>query len=187
MIAMLENGHLNQEKSNSQLEKNQNQGANQAEEKQFVTIKEVVTLLNEDISMEVVAQKLGLRVNVLEAKLAKAAVVSGEDGQWIYIGENKKESLARNIYKKIYVKSYDQKYVQIYDTIETVANEPVTNLDYELYKESLKVKNPIHKKSVLFEEGLYDDLKEVSQKKSIKISQLINVLIKKGLDYYESK
>lgn len=183
---MLENEHLNREKSHNQLGENRNQDGKRAEVNPVITIKEVVTILNQDNSIEDVAQKLGLRVNVLEAKLANAAVVIGKEGQWVYLGENEKESLARNIYKKVYVKPYDRKYVQV-EAIEIEANKPVTNLDYELYKDSLNIKNPANKKSVLFEEGLYDELKGVSQKKSIKMSHLINVLINKGLEYYELK
>lgn len=44
----------------------------------------------------------------------------------------------------------------------------VADLDYELYKESLNVKTTVDKKSVLFEEGLYEELIELSQKNQLK-------------------
>ncbi len=185
MIVMQESGHSNQKKTNNRLEGKQNQGTNQAETKREVSIKEVVTLLNENSSIEDIAQKLGLRVNVLEAKLANAAIILNDEGQWRYIGSNKIESLSRNIYSKIYVKPFDKEFVKSQFENVKVVKEPVTDLDYELYKNSLNIKNPIDKKSVLFEVGLYNELKEISQKKSIKISNLINTLIEKGLEYYE--
>lgn len=188
MNPMLEKGHLIQKKLNSESEEVQLEGTIQAEEKRFVTIKEVVTLLNENERIEHVAQKLEMRANVLAAKLANAAVRMDDEGKWAYYGESENESLARNIYSRIYVKPYDQKFVQSSDDAKNDnENEMVTDLDYELYKDSLNVKTTVDKKSVLFEEGLYEELKELSQRKSIKISNLINTLIKKGLDYYQLK
>lgn len=84
MDPMLEKEHLIQKKLNSKSEEIQLEGTIQAEEKQIVTIKEVVSLLNENENenetIEHVSQKLKLRVNVLAAKLAKAAVRVNEEG-----------------------------------------------------------------------------------------------------------
>ncbi|RDV35227.1 hypothetical protein [Lysinibacillus capsici] len=183
---MLKKEHFIQNKLNSNSEETQLEDTFQAEEKQVVTIREVVSLLNENETIEHVAQKLEMRTNVLASKLANAAVKLNEESKWVYLGENENESLARNIYKKIYVKPYDQKYVQSSENVENDReNEKVADLDYELYKDSLNVKATVDKKSVLFEEKLYEELKELSQKKSIKVSNLINTLIKKGLNYYD--
>lgn len=193
MITMRENGHLNQEKLNNESEVMQNRKQVQSEllevkqEKNFMTIKEVVALLNDNETIESVAQKLQMRASVLEAKLANAAVVVNNDGEWRYGGDNEIDSLSRNIFSKIYVKSYDKKIVESSNGVTSNADEVVTNLDYELYKNSLNIKYPIDKKSVLFEEGLYEELKELSKQKSIKMSNLINALIFKGLEYYHLK
>ena len=92
MIMVRESRHFNQGKLNVESEVMQNQELVQAEllevrqEKNIMTIREVVVLLNENESIESVAQKLNMRANVLEAKLANAAVVVNHDGEWKYCG-----------------------------------------------------------------------------------------------------
>lgn len=190
---MREKKHLNQGKLNDGSEVIQNQDLVQAElpevkqEKNFMTIKEVVALLNDNETIESISRKLEMRASVLEAKLANAAVVVNHDDEWRYDGENEIDSLSRNIFSKIYVKPYDKKIVESSNGVASNTDEIVTNLDYELYKNTINIKNPIDKKSVLFEEGLYEELKELSKQKSIKMSNLINTLIFKGLEYYHLK
>ncbi|MBK3497175.1 hypothetical protein JFL43_20555 [Viridibacillus sp. YIM B01967] len=192
---MQESVHLNQEKLLDQSEMMQGQGSVQEEvaegnsKKKFVTIKEVMALLNANETIESVKQKLQIRTDILEAKLANSAVGLNNEGQWEYFGGNQNESLGRNVYSKIFVRPYDKEYIESIkelksDSRTSHVNETLIDVDYELYRNSLKVKNATDKKSVLFEEGLYEELKLFSKNKSIKMSSLLNTLIKKGLEYY---
>lgn len=190
MIAMLDNEHTNHKNVVNQSEEMQLDGVKKSDLKKIVTIKDVVSMLNGQQSVEQVAESLQMRVNVLTAKLSNAAVRLNEEGKWVYVGGNESESLARDIYKKTYVKSYDRKYVYVSlndELKEDESNAEEIDLDYELYKASLNVQAAVDKKSVLFEEGLYEELKELSQKKKIKVSSLINVLIHQGLEHYRLK
>lgn len=188
MIVMLDKEHLNQKNVVNQSVEVHLDGVKESEQGKVVTIKGVVTMLNNQQSIEQVAESLQMRVNVLTAKLANAAVRLNDEGKWVYVGENESDSLARNIYKKTYVKLYDRKYVSLNDELkDDESNVSEVDLDYELYKASLNVQSAVDKKSVLFEEGLYEELKKLSQMKKIKVSSLINVLIKKGLEHYRLK
>lgn len=187
--------HLNQKKLIDQSMFKQKQGIVQEEligvnpEKKFVTIKEVMALLNANETIESVAQKLEIRTDILETKLANAAIGLNGEGQWEYFGGNQNESLGRNVYSKIFVRPYDKEYIESIKELKSDShtnhvNERIIDVDYELYRNSLNVKNATDKKSVLFEEGLYEELKLFSKNKSIKMSSLLNTLIKKGLEYY---
>ena len=185
---MLNDEHLNQKKGENHSEETHQDVLNQSDEKKVVTIKDVVTLLNNQQSIKQVADQLQMRVNVLTAKLSNAAVKQNEEGKWIYVGENESESLARDIHKKTYVKAYDRAYVSLNEESENAESKnSKMDSDYELYKASLNVQAAVDKKSVLFEEGLYEELKELSKKKKIKVSSLINILIQKGLGQYKLK
>lgn len=192
---MQESVHLNQKKLIDQSMFKQKQGIVQEEligvnpEKKFVTIKEVMALLNANETIESVAQKLEIRTDILETKLANAAIGLNGEGQWEYFGGNQNESLGRNVYSKIFVRPYDKEYIESIKELKSDShtnhvNERIIDVDYELYRNSLNVKNATDKKSVLFEEGLYEELKLFSKNKSIKMSSLLNTLIKKGLEYY---
>lgn len=180
---MLENEDFNQKKIDRNSEEVQNERIEEANSKRFLPLKEVVLLLNKMQSIEEVAIQLDLRVNVLRAKLKNAAIKNIDTGEWIYVGGNESKSLSRNVYSKIFAKPYDHVFNELDD--KDLEYEVANHLNYlELYKDSLLVKDPIDKKSILFEAGLYNELRLLSQNSSIKMNKLVNVLVKKGLEYY---
>lgn len=152
-------------------------------------IREVLFELNNGKSVEEMAQELGMSVTKLITKLKNAAVEFDPVSKvWDYHGSNAEESLNRDIKKTIKVKDVDRAFVDRHKQTTKVKDIPKKDFDFEytLFKDYLDANNKElnSKKTFTLNEAIYDTIKELSKKKSMKINVLINVLLGKGLGFY---
>ncbi|WP_342556958.1 hypothetical protein [Lysinibacillus sp. FSL P4-0201] len=152
-------------------------------------ISKVMFEMNRGKSIENMAEELGMDVIKLNTKLKNAAVEFDEVKKiWDYYGSNAEESLNRDIKKTVKVKDVDRAFVDRHKQTTKVKDVPKKDFDFEytLFKDYLDANNKElnSKKTFTLNEEIYDTIKELSKKKSMKINVLINVLLAKGLGFY---
>ncbi|CAM5198696.1 hypothetical protein UACE39S_02885 [Ureibacillus acetophenoni] len=130
-----------------------------------------------------------MTVAKLITKLKNAAVeLDPVSKVWDYHGSNAEVSLNRDIKKTVKVKDVDRSYVDRHKQTTKVKDIPKKDFDFEytLFKDYLDANNKElnEKKTFTLNEAIYDTIKELSKKKSMKINVLINVLLAKGLRFY---
>lgn len=154
------------------------------------TLAGVLEALNTGMTIGEIGLQLNMKVSMIETKLANAAIIN-ETGQgiWLYIGGNADESLKRPIKSKIVKLKIDLPYLSIKDTNEAANNVEVIDWEYQLFKDcqTFKWQDLSAKKSFHLNQDLFDEIKQLSLDKSIKINILVNNLLKKGLEHYNTR
>ncbi|MDR4887530.1 hypothetical protein RGU12_08140 [Fredinandcohnia sp. QZ13] len=146
----------------------------------------VIEELNNGKPILELASELGISAKLLKTKLNNAAIEFDADTKvWKYIGPNKEISLNRDITKTIKLLAIDKPFVKR-NEINNKQSSPSCDSDYILYKDYLsgsqeKIET---KKTIFFSEDIYDLIKSISKRKSLKISVLIHVLLTRGLEFY---
>lgn len=151
-------------------------------------IREVLSELNNGKSEEDIAKKLGMDLNVFNNKLKNAASEFDEvNKKWNYYGSDAEKSLNRDITKTIKVLGVDRAFVDRHKQTAAKVEDVLTkDFEYALFKDYIDMNNkklPAKKTFTLTEE-IYDTIKDVSKKKSMKINVLINLLLERGLQFY---
>lgn len=152
-------------------------------------ISKVLFELNHGKSLENIAEELEMDVIKLNTKLKNAAIEFDEVKKiWDYYGTDAEESLKRDIKKTVKVKDVDRAFVDRHKQTTKVKDVPKKDFDFEytLFKDYLDANNRElnSKKTFTLNKAIYDTIKELSKKKSMKINVLINVLLAKGLGFY---
>ncbi|MDI7740592.1 hypothetical protein QMK38_01140 [Lysinibacillus fusiformis] len=154
-----------------------------------MTLREVLERLNDGKTVSEIAKMINKTEDVLKSKLKSAAIVYDfSEEQWKYIGGNAEKSLSRLTTNKIKLLEIDKAYVENEDR----NNETTVlcdNMEYKLFKDYLNIDHSLlnEKKTFYLSDDLYTVLKRTSKEKSFKINALLNVLIKKGMEYYKIK
>lgn len=154
-----------------------------------MTVIEVIEELNNGKPVLELASELNKSTKLLKTKLNNAAVEFEADTKvWKYIGPNKETSLNRDITKTIKLLAIDKPFVKR-NELNNKQSRPSYDSDYTLYKNYLAVSQELieTKKTIFFSEDIYDLIKSISKRKSLKISVLIHVLLTKGLEFYSLK
>lgn len=151
-------------------------------------ISEVLSELNSGKSEEDIAKELGMDLNVFNNKLKNAASKFDElNKKWNYYGADAEKSLNRDITKTIKVLGVDRAFVDRHKQSVAKVDDVLTkDFKYELFKDYINMNNkkmPAKKTFTLTTE-IYDTIKDVSKKNSMKINVLINLLLEKGLQFY---
>ncbi|MEO4054475.1 hypothetical protein [Solibacillus sp. CAU 1738] len=142
------------------------------------TLSQVLEALNKGMVLSVCAKELDMKLSIFESKLSNAAIVKDlEKGIWVYECGNEEESLSRPIKNKIVKLKCDKP-----DAVDVEKD-----MEYELYKDCqiFKWSDLTAKKSFHLEQELFDEIKQLSFDRSIKINVLVNNLLAKGLEHYE--
>lgn len=156
-------------------------------EEMRVTLLEAIDLLNKGKIITEVANQAGVRANVLRNKLMNAAIKYDEnERKWVYLGSDKEYSLSRKVKQRIVVYDVDEPYIE---SKVSNKNSDVTNvhdIEYELYSEYMKVDHSSlkEKKTFFLTVEMYQTIKSISRNRSLKINGLIQILLARGLEYY---
>ena len=149
-------------------------------------IQNVIEELNKGKSIAEMTSELKFqKESLLVEKLNRAAVYLNEEvGEWEYLGENAEKSLARDITKKIKCLTVDSPFVYVDEKLEEKTDDLFKI--FQAYQ-AIKWSNLNTRKTIFFEEELYDFLREYSVENGFKLNALITVLIMKGLEEYHIK
>lgn len=154
------------------------------------TLAEVLEALNDGMTISEISRYLKMKMSMIETKLINAGIINEtEKGTWVYIGGNAEESLKRPIKGKVVRLKIDLPYLPIKETIETVKDVEGIDWEYQLFKDCqiFKWQDLSAKKSFHLNQDLFNEIKQLSLDKSIKINVLVNNLLKKGLGHYYKK
>lgn len=146
----------------------------------------VIDEINNGKPFSDMASELGMSEKLLKTKLKNAAVEFDAESKVLkYNGSNKEISLGRDITKTVKLLSIDKPFVKKNDSNDKQSSKSLDS-DYKLYMDYLGVDQEKidTKKTISFTEHNYDTIKNISKKRSLKISVLIHVLLMKGLEYY---
>lgn len=151
-------------------------------------IKDILFALNNGKSEEDLAKELGMNLTVFKNKLKNAAIEFEDvDKKWNYYGSDAEKSLDRDFTKTVKVLGVDRAFVDRHkQTVAKVDNAETKDSEYELFKDYIYMNNQelLAKKTFTLTEEIYDTIKGVSKKNSMKINVLINVLLGQGLRFY---
>ncbi|WP_188206952.1 hypothetical protein [Alkalibacillus aidingensis] len=153
-----------------------------------MTLQEVLNQLNDGILITEVAKRAGIdKEQKLSTKLQNAAIVYNEqNNQWNYIGNSPSISLSREVNKPIKLLKVDRPFVSREEKHQRTNPKEHNDKNYELYANSISVDYSLlkEKKTFFLTEEMYKTLKVISKERSLKINVLIDVLLSKGLEYY---
>lgn len=151
-------------------------------------ISEVLSNLNNGKSEEDLAKELGMDLKMLKIKLKNAACEFDDvNKKWDYYGLDAEKSLKRDVTKTIKVLGVDRAFVDRHKQSETEVDNVLTkDFEYALFKDYIDMNNQelLEKKTFTLTEEIYDTIKDVSKRNSMKINVLINLLLERGLDFY---
>lgn len=151
-------------------------------------LKDVLLALNNGKSEEDLAKELGMNLTVFKNKLKNAAIeLDDVNKKWNYYGSDAEKSLDRDITKTVKVLGVDRAFVDRHkQTVAKVDNAVTKDSEYALFKEYIDMNNLelLAKKTFTLSEEIYDTIKGVSKKNSMKINVLINLLLERGLQFY---
>lgn len=149
---------------------------------------EALEQLNSGKSLTEIASMAGISVKDLERKLANAAVEFDQgENEYKYKGIAPEESLNRELKSRIVVLSVDKPFIKKKsDNRETKSDVENIDIEYIMFKDYQKVDHSLltEKKTFFLTEEMYQTIKNLSVEKSYKINALINILLEKGLEYY---
>ncbi|MBD8070010.1 hypothetical protein [Bacillus sp. PS06] len=151
-------------------------------------IKDILFALNNGKSEGDLAKELGMSLTVFKNKLRNAAIeLDDVNKKWNYYGSDEEKSLDRDITKTVKVLGVDRAFVDRHkQSVAKVDNAETKDSKYELFKDYINMNNQelLAKKTFTLTEEIYDTIKGVSKKNSMKINVLINLLLERGLHFY---
>ncbi|MDL0421358.1 hypothetical protein QPM05_14820 [Caldibacillus thermoamylovorans] len=149
---------------------------------------EVLDELNNGKSLAEVASMAEVNEKDLERKLVNAAIeFDQKENEYKYKGIAPEESLNRDVKSRIVVLLVDKPFVKrIQENRTPINGDKTIDMEYRMYKDYVKVDHSKlkEKKTFFLTEEMYNTIKHLSVEKSFKINALINVLLEKGLKYY---
>lgn len=150
-------------------------------------LKDVLLALNNGKSEEDIAKGLGMDLKTFKTKIKNAAITFDENNKtWGYHGSDAEKSLSRDITNTIKVLGLDRAFVNRHEQSGEIEDKQTKDFEYELFKDYIDMnsKELLAKKTFNLTEEIYDTIKHVSKKNSMKINVLINLLLERGLQFY---
>ena len=151
------------------------------------TLAEVLKALKDGMTIVEISKHLNMKATMIETKLENAAIINdSKKGAWCYIGGNAEESLKRPIKGKVVRLKIDLPYLPIKEDVKVAKGNDEIDWEYQLFEDcqTYKWEDLKAKKSFNLNQELFNEIKQLSVEKSIKINVLINNLLKKGLAHY---